>query len=122
MRLKESYISLKDVRFHAFHGDAPQEQKVGADFMVDVRVGCPLEKAIVSDKVDDTLNYAGLYEIVRQEMLKPSSLLEHVMGRIAEAIEYAYPQVTSVAVKVTKLNPPMGADCGGASVEGRFEK
>ena len=122
MRLTEGYISLRKVRLHAFHGVLPQERLVGGDFIVDVRVGCPLEKAMQSDNVEDTLNYASLYELVRREMQKPSQLLEHVVGRIAQAIEESYPLVTSVDVRLTKVNPPMGADSEGATVEGRFVK
>ena len=85
--------------------------------MPDVRVGYPLTQAMQSDEVGDTLNYAALYDLVAREMQQPSKLLEHVAGRIAEAISQAFPQVTSIDLELTKLNPPMGADCEGASVE-----
>ena len=122
MHLKESYICLHEVRFHAFHGVMAQERRVGGDFLVSVKVGCPLEKAAGSDDVADTLDYAALYALVKKETMQPSCLLEHVMGRIAAAIGEAFPEVTSTEVKITKLNPPMGADCKGAEVVGRFEK
>lgn len=117
MRITSSYISLRNVRFHAFHGVMPQERKVGADFLVNLRVGYPLEKAMQSDEVSDTLNYAALYEVVKAEMMQPSNLLEHVAGRIADAIVKHFPQVTSIDLALTKQNPPMGADCDGAGVE-----
>ena len=60
MRITASYISLRNVRFHAFHGVMPQERRVGAYFLVNLRVGYPLEKAMRSDEVADTLNYAAL--------------------------------------------------------------
>ena len=122
MHLTESYICLHEVRFYAFHGVMPQERSVGGEFLVSVKVGCPLEKAMSSDDVADTLNYAELYELVKKEMMLPSSLLEHVMGRIVEAIEKAFPEVTSVEVKIKKVNPPMGSDSNGAEVMGRFER
>ena len=122
MRITSSYISLRNVRFHAFHGVMPQERKVGADFLVNLRVGYPLEQAMQSDKVGDTLNYAALYEVVKTEMMQPSNLLEHVAGRIAEAIAERFPQVTSIDLALTKQNPPMGADCDGAGVEIHFIK
>ena len=50
-------------------------------------------------------------------MAVPSQLLEHVAGRIAKAIEAAFPQITSIDLVLTKLNPPMGAHSDGASVE-----
>ena len=117
MRITASYISLRHVRFHAFHGVKPQERRVGADFLVNLRVGYPLKKAMKNDQVEDTLNYAALYTFVKAEMAVPSKLLEHVAGRIVSAIEKAFPQVTSIDLELTKLNPPMGADCDGASVE-----
>ena len=117
MKIKDSYIELQDVRFHAFHGVMPQEGRVGADFLVSVRVGIAFEKAMQSDDVEDTLNYAELYQLVQREMVIPSKLLEHVAGRIVKAIGKDFPDVTSIDLKLTKLNPPMGADCAGASVE-----
>ena len=117
MRVTSSYISLRNVRFHAFHGVMPQERRVGADFLVNLRVGYPWEKAMRTDEVGDTLNYAALYAVVKAEMMLPSSLLEHVAGRMADAIVRHFPQVTSIDLELTKQNPPMGADCDGASVE-----
>ena len=117
MRITSSYISLRNVRFHAFHGVMPQERRVGGDFLVNLRVGYPLEQAMQSDEVSDTLNYAELYEVVKTEMMQPSNLLEHVAGRIADAVVKCFPQVTSIDLDLTKQNPPMGADCDGAGVE-----
>ncbi|MBO7128523.1 MAG: dihydroneopterin aldolase [Prevotella sp.] len=122
MRITSSYISLRNIRFHAFHGVMPQERRVGGDFLVNLRVGYPLEQAMQSDEVGDTLNYAALYEVVKAEMMQPSNLLEHVAGRIAEAIAERFPQVTSIDLALTKQNPPMGADCDGAGVEIHFIK
>ena len=117
MRLTAGYIHLRRVRFHAFHGVLSQERQVGADFVLDLKVGYPLEQAMQSDEVTDTLNYAALYDLVAHEMQQPSKLLEHVAGRMAEAIGKTFPQVTSIDLELIKLNPPMGADCEGASVE-----
>ncbi|MBR1546163.1 MAG: dihydroneopterin aldolase [Prevotella sp.] len=117
MRVESGYVFLKDVRFHAFHGVMPQERTVGADFLVSLRIGYDLSKAMVSDHVEDTLNYAEVYQLVRQEMEQPSALLEHVAGRIVRTLLERFPMVTSVDLQLMKQNPPMGADCKGAGVE-----
>ena len=122
MKVEASYIRLEGLRFRALHGVMPQERQVGGDFLVTLRVGYPLATAMVSDDVKDTLDYAALYRLVEREMLLPSKLLEHVAGRIAEAIEKAFPQVSSIDLTLTKLNPPMGADCQGARVEVHWKK
>ena len=112
-----SYIVLKGVRFYSFHGVMSQESRVGAHFIVNLRVGYPVEKAMQSDNVGDTLDYAALFNLVRREMDIPSKLLEHVAGRIVKAIHEQFPQVSSIHLRITKKNPPMGADSKGAGVE-----
>ena len=120
MRLDKGYIFLRDLRFHAFHGVLPQERLVGGNFVVDLRVGYPLAQTMASDQVEDTLNYASLYALVEREMQQPSALLEHVAGRITQAIAKNFPQALSIDLTLTKQNPPMGADCKGAGVEMHF--
>ena len=90
---------------------------MGADFIVSLRLGYNIERAMITDDVRDTLSYADVYEVVKREMAVPSKLLEHVAGRIADALLLAFPAITSVDLSVTKVNPPMGAHCLGASVE-----
>lgn len=117
MKIKSSYITLTNVRFRALHGVLPQERRVGGDYTLTLRVGFDVSRAVQSDDVADTLNYATLYEMARQEMAVPSRLLEHVAGRIGQRVLSEWPEVTTVDLTLTKENPPMGADCDGASVE-----
>ena len=117
MEIKSCYVYIREVRFHAFHGVSPQETAVGTDFIVDLRAGYPIERAMTTDNVDDTLSYADIYEIVKKEMGQPSKLLEHVAGRIAGALLASFPRIRSLDLSITKVNPPMGADCRGAGVE-----
>lgn len=116
MTLKSSTIQLNDVRFHAYHGVLEQEHRVGGEYTVSLRVHYYISKAMVSDDVTDTLNYAELLEVVTKEMNQPSRLLEHVAGRIGEAVFNHFPQAEALELTITKLNPPMGADCAGAGV------
>lgn len=122
MRLQTSSIFIDGLRLHAFHGVMEQERRVGADFLVFLRVHYNIKEAMDSDDVSDTVNYAELYELVKQEMARPSKLLEHVAGRIGRRILDDYRQVTAVDLRITKLNPPMGADCQGAGVELHLEE
>ena len=116
MKVESSFVFLKNVRFYAFHGVMAQERQVGGEFLLSLRVGYPIDKAMESDDVKVTLNYATLFDIAKREMDIPSQLLEHVAGRIVKAITTAFPEVTSIDLELTKQNPPMGADCDGAGV------
>ena len=117
MRIERSYIFLRDVYFHAFHGVMPQEREVGGDFAVSLRVAVDMESAVRDDIIELTLDYSTLYEVVKREMEQPSMLLEHVAVRIGQTVFSSFPQVTAVDLELTKLNPPMGADSKGAGVE-----
>jgi dihydroneopterin aldolase len=116
MKIKESFISLKALRFHALHGVMPQERIVGNDYTVDCSCACDFSKAFASDDVADTLDYSKVYAVIAEEMAIPSALLENVAGRIAEKLFEKFAGITEVKLTITKLNPPFGADCDGASV------
>ena len=117
MNLKNSYIHLRGLRFHAFHGVMAEERMVGNDYEVDLRLRVNVERAMLSDDVADTVNYAEVYQLAKQVMGEPCHLVEHVAARIAQAILGKWSQVDEVNVCLTKRNPPMGADCEGAGVE-----
>ena len=117
----QTYIRIEKLRVRAFHGVLPQERQVGGDFVVTLRIGYPWQQAMESDDVADTLDYAAVYRLVQREMAVPSQLLEHVAGRIVQALLQQYPQITSIDLWLTKVTPPMGADCEGAGVEIHLE-
>lgn len=95
----------------------PQERETGSDFIVSLRVKYPVAKAMISDKVDDTLNYASIYECVKSEMEKPSNLIENVAGRIADRLFSVFNKIETIDINLMKVNPPIGAECDGAGVE-----
>ena len=113
----QTYIRIERLRVRAFHGVLPQERQVGGDFVVTLRIGYPWQAAMDTDDVADTLDYAAVYRLVRCEMAVPSQLLEHVAGRITKALLRQYPLITTIDLWLTKVTPPMGADCEGAGVE-----
>ena len=117
MKVKTSYVCLNEVRFHSNHGVLRQERLTGGELIVSVRACYPLAGAMESDDVADTLDYSRLYEIINNEMQKPSCLLEHVAGRIGKSIFSEMPDVVSLDICVEKTNPPMGGDMQSAAVE-----
>ena len=117
MRIESSYIYLKEARFHAYHGVLPQENEVGQDYLVSVRCGVDVSSAIEHDMLEVTLDYGKLYRLIEREMAITAQLVEHVAGRIAKAVFNTFPEVKTLDLNITKLNPPMGGDCAGAGVE-----
>lgn len=117
LHITHSTIFVNDIQLHAYHGVMPQEQLTGNDYLVSVSAQYPIDKAITTDDVQHTLNYAMVYDIVKEEMGISSKLVEHVAGRIAQHLMKQFADISAVKVRITKLNPPMGAQCAGAGVE-----
>lgn len=102
--------------FYAYHGVLPQEQRVGNRFQVDLAVVVDVEKATLTDSLEDTISYAHLHALVEEQMGIPSKLIEHVAGRIATAIGKQFPEVEHLTIKVTKLAPPIKGIMAGAAI------
>lgn len=109
-------VYIKDLRMHAYHGVLDQERSVGNDYVVNVSIGYPWEKAMLTDSVSDTLNYAALADLITEEMLIPSALLEHVAGRIVKRIQKEFPKTKSIRLDIRKSAPPISHDTDGCGV------
>lgn len=112
-----SYIFLDRICFFAHHGVGGQETLVGNEFTVSLRLKVNIERAMQTDDVTDTVSYAEVYEAVKAEMGIPSKLLEHVGGRIVKRLFGDFPQIENIELKLSKRNPPMGADIEAAGIE-----
>ena len=111
-----SVISLKGMRFYAYHGCFDEERRIGTHFTVDVTFETDTLRAQKTDNIADTISYLDVYQTVKREMETPSHLLEHVADRIGEALLREYPAVERVAVEVDKMNPPLGGHLAAVSV------
>lgn len=107
-------ITINSLVIHARHGVLAQERRVGNDFIVDIELDVPCAvQAEDSDALTDTVNYAEVVEIARQQMGVPSKLLEHVAGRIRRAVSDRYPGVVAGGrITIKKPAPPIAAQIG----------
>lgn len=110
-------IAINGMRFYAHHGCFGEERAIGTHFLVDLQLEVDTSVAEVSDSIGDTVNYLEVYQVVKQEMEKPSNLLEHVAHRVGETVLSQFLDTKSVVVKVSKLNPPLGGQMESVSVE-----
>lgn len=117
MIINNSYIFLKDIRCYAYHGVAPQENLIGNEYVIHLKLKVDISHAAETDEVTDTVNYAEVHEVVKTEMSIPSKLLEHVCNRIIRELFTRFPSIEEVKISLSKRNPPMGADIDSAGVE-----
>jgi dihydroneopterin aldolase len=109
-------VALEGLEFHAFHGVYPHERESGNWFEVDIAVETDFSAAAREDDITGTVNYEELFRIVREEMEKPSKLLETVAEKIVDNVLREFQEVLQVELKISKLNPPIGGKCKRAAI------
>lgn len=104
--------------FYAYHGVSPEERALGQRFLVDLEVEVDLRRPGQSDHLQDTVNYAQLYGVVREVMEgPPRNLLEALAEGVAQRVLQTFP-VAGVRVRVSKPAVPIkGAILSTARVE-----
>ncbi|MCQ2310640.1 MAG: dihydroneopterin aldolase [Paludibacteraceae bacterium] len=109
-------IRLEDISFTAYHGVFAEERQQGNTFLVSVSLDIPEVPAVKTDRLEDTVDYGQVYQIVRKEMERPSQLIEHVAGRIRSSLQQAWPEAM-VHIQIKKKHPPVGGEVAWATIE-----
>ena len=117
-----SKIILENMEFHAKHGVLSHEKHYGNTFIVNLELEVNMDIAQISDRLEDTLNYQQLYDIIADQMEKPSNLLEHAAHITAARLMNHFPAINCLKIRVSKLNPPLGGKVGSVSVEKEMKR
>jgi 7,8-dihydroneopterin aldolase/epimerase/oxygenase len=105
------------MRFMGRHGYYDHELAEPQPFEVDVELVLNLQPAGVEDDLERTIDYARVYEIVRQVVESTSFRL---LEALAEAISHeilAASEVTEVGIRVRKPRVQLGGPLAWAGVE-----
>lgn len=108
-------VNLNNLKFTAFHGIHEEEKVLGNEYVVDASVEFH-EEVHVIDSIHRTVNYADIYNIIRERMNVPTPLLETVVMDIGNEIHNEFPQVRSITVAIRKMHPPIEGIEGTAGV------
>lgn len=109
-------LLLEGMTFFGRHGALPAERELGARFSVDVELLADLRRAGRTDRLQDTVDYSKVYELVREVVEgEPCQLLEAVAERIASRLT-DLDRVDRVTVRVRK-RPPLEGEFRAFGVE-----
>ncbi len=75
------------------------------------------KSSLVFLQLKDTVNYATVYSLVKDEMNIESNLIENVAYRIGRRLFDEIPEISALDIRLMKVNPPFGGDCEGAGIE-----
>lgn len=110
-------IILESMEFYGYHGVLAEEQALGQRFLIDVELILDLGPAGRSDDPEQTVDYARVFEAVREIVSgRPYKLIEAVAEAIAANLLDRFP-VDRVTVRVKKPQAPVPGHFAWMAVE-----
>ena len=110
-------VTVQGIQFFGRHGVTPAEREVGQRFVVDVDLRLDLARAGASDRLDHTVNYVAVHDLVREiGRGAPVTLLEALAERIARALLQRFGP-KEATVRVQKPAPPIDGVMDWVGVE-----
>jgi 7,8-dihydroneopterin aldolase/epimerase/oxygenase len=108
-------VELTGLRFFAYHGVHEEEAIVGNEFEVDIFIDHNAPEQVI-DSLEDTINYAAVYFLIKEEMQVRQLLLETFVMRITERLHQEYPRIERIKITLRKLQPPIVNFIGSVGV------
>jgi dihydroneopterin aldolase len=109
-------IEVNSIRIYANHGCMEEESLIGGEYIVDVHLWLDFTDAATNDNLKATVDYVRVNEIVKEEMMQRSKLIEHAGWRIHSALKKEFEQCEKIYVKVIKVAPPINGDVDNVAI------
>ncbi len=110
-------ILLDGMVFQGTHGVNPEEQVTPQPFEVDVELALNLQPAGLNDDLEQTVDYARVFDVCRQIVESTRfNLVEALAEAIAHEILSGFP-VDEVTVRIRKPRVKLGGRLRSAGVE-----
>jgi dihydroneopterin aldolase len=111
-------LRMADIQFYGYHGVFLEENKLGQTFFVSLEAELDLSRAGQTDDLAATVNYAELYDVIKEIVEGPPfKLIEAVAETIATQVLAQFTFIDTITVQVKKPNPPFAIQFAGVTVE-----
>ena len=115
-------VELRGLSIYTHHGVTDAEQEVGQRLEFDVTLEIPEVDAVLTDRLDDTVDYAEVCDIVALAATERSyRTLERLCQVVAERLMERY-DCEEVRVRAAKPEPPVAYSVTEAAVEVTLER
>lgn len=102
------YVALNNVSFIAYHGAFAEEQTLGNEFVVNIKVGAHDDTAFI--------DYADLLRIVKDKFSRRMDYLETLIAEIEKEIKAKIKPCDYLYLSIQKKNPPLDASVESSEV------
>ena len=108
-------INLNNLVFFGYHGLYEEEKILGNEYELNIAIKHAPQRLPV-EKLEDTVDYTAVYELVKQRMAVPTPLLETLATSIATEILDVFTLADEVFVSIRKMHPPVSKINGNLGV------
>lgn len=116
------FIILNNLTFHSHIGHYDEEKIVGTNFIVDIKIQTSLIKAGITDKLENTINYLDIYQIIKKYMAIKSNLVERPAYLICNEIFDSFEQVKHIELTLKKIDTQIGGKKDYIAITFDFER
>ncbi|MBA3328337.1 MAG: dihydroneopterin aldolase [Solirubrobacterales bacterium] len=110
-------VEVNGLSLYTHHGATAAEREVGQRLILDIRLEVGEADATVTDRVEDTVDYAKVCEMAAQvATLRSDRTLERLCTAIADRLLNDF-DAQAVSVKAAKPEPPIALPVEDVSVE-----
>ncbi len=110
-------IRILNLKIPARHGAYEFEKDSEGLFEIDIEIQVNLKGSVISDQLDNTINYDDLIRVVTDIFTKKDyNLIESVGEKICEKIIEKYP-IKKITVRIRKPHAPIRANFDTVEVE-----
>lgn len=117
-----AFIKINNIKTYSFIGCMDEEKKIGSEYETNIKINfiCTFEE--LNDNLKETVDYVIVSKVVNDEMMNKSNLLETVIYRIGNKLLSIDDKISSVAVEIKKMNPPIVGVAQFVSVKEEFKR
>lgn len=111
-------LTINNAEFYAYHGVKNEEQALGGKYQVDADLYYNGIAAVLSDDVNDAVNYEEAMFCIDEIMNgDPINLIETLAHDILSALLDKFPHLVKATVRIRKMNAPIRHVIGWVEVE-----
>jgi len=111
-------IKVNNMEFYGYHGVFKEENKLGQRFRVNATLELDLSQAGKSDQVEDSINYADVYQVCKKIVEgEPLNLVEALAEHIASTMLEQFEKLNQCTIEVIKPDPPIPGHYDSVAIE-----
>lgn len=109
---------MEGMRFRGHVGTTEAERLAGNDFVVTVGYDTDTARPGKSDRLEDSVDYSRVFDVVGREFLPECNLIENLAHRIMDSLLAEFsPQIWNVGVRVCKKYPAVDGQLEQSVIE-----